>query len=59
MRFGIRTTFAIALRCLQPAWLTLSVPNPSRAQPPAGAKRQRWRERIRAGSAGRDADVPL
>ncbi len=58
MRFGIRTTFAIALAALA-GWLTLNVPNSVHAQPPAGAKGQRWRERIRAGSAGRDADVPL
>jgi predicted esterase len=37
MRFGIRTTFAIAFAALA-AWLTFSAPEPSRAQPPAGAK---------------------
>ena len=37
MRFGIRTTFAIAFAVLA-AWLTFSIPEPGRAQAPAGAK---------------------
>ena len=37
MRFGIRTTFAIAFAALA-AWLTFSIPEPARAQAPAGAK---------------------
>ena len=37
MRFGIRTTFAIAFAALA-AWLTFSIPEPGRAQAPAGAK---------------------
>jgi predicted peptidase len=37
MRFSIRTTFAIAFAALA-AWLTFSIPEPARAQPPAGAK---------------------
>ena len=38
MRFGIRTTFAIAFAALA-AWLTFSIPEPGRAQ------RSGWRQR--------------
>ncbi len=50
MRFGIRTTFAIALAALA-AWLTYSIPEPARAQPPAGVKGGK-------GKAGRFAQDP-
>jgi poly(3-hydroxybutyrate) depolymerase len=50
MRFGIRTTFAIAFAALA-AWLTFSIPEPGRAQPPAGVKGGK-------GKAGRFAQDP-